>query len=80
MKNIDLLNTENRPADKSPDGNAATSSPQAKRTVIDDNLSKRINSLRFLLIVGVVFIHNNPVQIQFRGGRKSTSSLNTLMS
>jgi fucose 4-O-acetylase-like acetyltransferase len=37
-------------------------------TLIDRNLSKRINSLRFLLIVFVVFIHNNPTEVNFAGG------------
>ena len=36
--------------------------------VIEENLSKRINSLRFLLIVFVVFIHNNPITVNFSGG------------
>jgi surface polysaccharide O-acyltransferase-like enzyme len=36
-------------------------------TVIEKNLSKRINSLRFLLIVFVVFIHNTPDEINFHG-------------
>ncbi|MDR3171037.1 MAG: acyltransferase [Treponema sp.] len=35
---------------------------------IDENVSKRINSLRFLLIVFVVFIHNNPTEVNFASG------------
>jgi surface polysaccharide O-acyltransferase-like enzyme len=35
---------------------------------IEEDLSKRINSLRFLLIVFVVFIHNNPTEINFSNG------------
>jgi fucose 4-O-acetylase-like acetyltransferase len=38
---------------------------------IDSNLSKRINSLRFLLIVFVVFIHNNPTEVNFAGGTET---------
>lgn len=34
---------------------------------IDNELSKRIHSLRFLLIVFVVFIHNTPDEINFHG-------------
>jgi hypothetical protein len=37
-------------------------------SVIDESLSKRIKSLRFLLIVFVVFIHNNPQFVNFAGG------------
>jgi fucose 4-O-acetylase-like acetyltransferase len=35
---------------------------------ISEDLSKRINSLRFLLIVFVVFIHNNPTEVNFAEG------------
>jgi fucose 4-O-acetylase-like acetyltransferase len=41
---------------------------QAPLIPIDNELSKRINSLRFLLIVFVVFIHNNPTEVNFVGG------------
>jgi hypothetical protein len=37
------------------------------QTIIDENLSKRIISLRFLLIAFVVFVHNNPVEVNFAG-------------
>lgn len=37
------------------------------RKIIDENLSERIISLRFLLIAFVVFIHNNPVEVNFAG-------------
>jgi surface polysaccharide O-acyltransferase-like enzyme len=40
---------------------------QATPLTIDSNLSKRINALRFLLIVCVVFIHNTPEEINFHG-------------
>jgi fucose 4-O-acetylase-like acetyltransferase len=36
--------------------------------VVGEDLSKRINSLRFLLIVFVVFIHNNPTEVNFADG------------
>jgi fucose 4-O-acetylase-like acetyltransferase len=35
---------------------------------VNKNISKRIHSLRFLLIVFVVFIHNNPTRVNFAGG------------
>jgi surface polysaccharide O-acyltransferase-like enzyme len=35
--------------------------------VVDEQLSKRIHSLRFLLIIFVVFIHNVITEIQFQG-------------
>lgn len=36
--------------------------------VVDENVSKRIISLRFLLIVFVIFIHNNPTEVNFADG------------
>jgi fucose 4-O-acetylase-like acetyltransferase len=41
---------------------------QAPSIPIGNELSKRINSLRFLLIVFVVFIHNNPTEVNFADG------------
>jgi hypothetical protein len=38
---------------------------------LDEDLSKRINSLRFLLIVFVVFIHNNVSFMNFAGGTET---------
>jgi hypothetical protein len=39
--------------------------------LLDEDLSKRINSLRFLLIVFVVFIHNNVSSMNFVGGMET---------
>ncbi|MGP1561785.1 MAG: hypothetical protein ACTTIC_06830 [Helicobacteraceae bacterium] len=36
-------------------------------TQIDSFVSKRIDALRFLLIVLVVFIHNNITEVNFAG-------------
>ncbi|MDR1225449.1 MAG: acyltransferase [Prevotellaceae bacterium] len=38
---------------------------------INENLSKRISSLRFLLIVFVVFAHNNPTTVNFANGTET---------
>lgn len=39
--------------------------------MIEENISKRITSVRFLLIVFVVFIHNNVTEVTFVGGTET---------
>jgi surface polysaccharide O-acyltransferase-like enzyme len=41
---------------------------ETTNNIVDSILSKRINSLRFLLIVFVVFIHNYVTEVNFSGG------------
>jgi fucose 4-O-acetylase-like acetyltransferase len=39
-----------------------------KQPALNVDIAKRINTLRFLLIVFVVFIHNNPTEVNFADG------------